>query len=316
MELVMGTLLQISVEAGNSVDAREAVDDAFKEARRWDGLLSNYKENSEISRLNRESYPESAEAPVDVTRFLQTAQGLSQETSGYFEIMIEPLTKVWGLRERKLQKMPLKKHTEAARFKSNHQYLEIYDKENTVRFMVEGMGIDTGGIGKGYALDRALEKIRSRNIRSAVLNFGGEILYWPMDGLDRKVSVKNPLEPDRIWKSFSIAGYPSETAAVSTSANYERFITVEHLGAEKKMSHILDSRTGKPVDNGILSVTVASSSAARADALSTALFVMGIAKAKEFAAGHPEDWVLVLYQEFGGPLKSFSSGGWKVGDHD
>ncbi|OGR83526.1 MAG: hypothetical protein A2901_00275 [Elusimicrobia bacterium RIFCSPLOWO2_01_FULL_54_10] len=312
----MGTLLQISVEAESREEAQQAVDDAFKEARRWDELLSNYKENSEISRLNREAYPESAQAPVEVVRFLQAAQGLSRETSGYFEIMIEPLTKIWGLRERKLVKMPLKKHSEAARFKSNHQHLEIYDKDNTVRFIAEGMGIDTGGIGKGYALDRALEKIRSRKVSSAVLNFGGEILYWPMDGLERKISIKNPLEPDRIWKAFSIAGFPSETSAVSTSANYERFITVEKGGKEIKMSHILDSRTGKPVDNGIRSVTVASANAARADALSTALYVMGLEKAKAFAAAHPEDWTLILYQEFGGPLKSFSSGGWKVSDHD
>lgn len=311
MEMVMGTLLEISVDAETAEDARQTVEEGFKEARRWEGLLSNYKADSEISRLNREAYPESAETSGEIIHFLQTSQDLSRETSGYFEIMAEPLTRLWGLRERKLEKMPLKKDIDKARLKSDYRYLEIYGSDNTVRFLVEGAGIDTGGIGKGYALDRAMEKVRSRKIRSAAFNFGGEIQYWPLKPGGRRISIKNPLEPDRIWKTFSIAAFPGDAAGVSTSANYERFVTVESKESGRKLSHILNPRTGEPVKNEIRSVTVVSDSGTRADALSTGLFAMGLRQAKEFAAAHPEDWVLVLYQEGSEPLKSFSSGGWK-----
>ena len=116
MELVMGTLLEISID-GEA--AGEAVAAAFKEVRRWDGLLSNYKADSEISRLNREAYPESAETSEEMIRFIKTAQDLSAETSGYFEVMMEPLTRLWGLRERVLAKMPLKKEIDKARLKAD-----------------------------------------------------------------------------------------------------------------------------------------------------------------------------------------------------
>jgi len=305
MEMVMGTLLEVSVE-GEA--AGEAVAAAFKEVRRWDGLLSNYKADSEISRLNREAYPKGSGTSKEMVHFLQTAQGLSRETSGYFEILTEPLTRLWGLRERKLGRMPSKTDIGKARLKADFNLLEIHGPDRTVRFLAEGAGIDTGGLGKGYALDRAMGKIRAFKTRSAILNFGGEILYWPLKPGGRSVAIKHPLEPDRIWKIFSIAGFPSEQAAVSTSADYERFVTAES-GA--KLSHILDPDTGEPVNNGVRSVTVVSGDGARADALSTALFVMGTEGSKKFAAAHPQDWVCVLYQEGSGPLKSFSSGDWK-----
>jgi len=309
MELVMGTLLEISVDAETKEEAREAVQEGFKEARRWENILSNYKSGSEISRLNREAYPESVEASKEMIHFLQTAQDLCAETSGYFDIMMEPLTRLWALRERILVKMPLQKDIDKARFKVDYRYLEIYESDNTVRFLVEDAGMDVGGIGKGYALDRTLKKVRTRKIRSAVFNFGGEILYWSLKGAEegRKISVKNPLQPDRIWKIFSIAEFPGggDAAGVSTSANYERYVTVE---SGKKLSHILNPKTGWPVENEIRSVTVISASGARADALSTGLFAMGLEKVKEFSASHPQDWVLILYQEGSGPLKSFSSG--------
>ncbi len=310
MELVMGTLLQISVQAESQAAADKALEAGFKEARRLDDLLSNYKETSEISRINREAYPESTPTTSEMTGFLTGARGLSEETSGYFEIMIEPLTKLWNVRERHLVKMPEKKFITKARYKSSYKHLEIYQSDNTVRFLREGCGVDTGGIGKGYALDKALKKMRASGIQSATLNFGGEILYWPLEKIDPKVAVKDPLEPAKIWETFSIAGFSTGTAAVSTSANYERFITADAGGKNKVLGHLLNPKTGEPVKNGIQSVTALSKDGTRADALSTALFVMGLGEAQQFLKLHPEDWALILYQD-SATIKSFSQGGWK-----
>ncbi len=307
MELVMGTLLQISVQADNKAEAEKSLEAGFAEVRRWDELLSNYKPNSEISRINREAYPESVTTSGEIVRFLVASQNLSRETSGYFDIMVEPLTRLWGLRERKLDAWPEDKIVNKTRMKADSRFLEVYDSDLSVRFMLEGSGIDTGGIGKGYAMDRALEKMRKHKINSAALNFGGEILYWPLSP-SQTVSVKDPREPQKIWRSFSLAGFPSGAAAVSTSANYERSFKAEKYGKLKTVGHLINPKTGKPADNNIQSVTAVSKDAARADALSTAIFVMGLGTAERFMSEHPNDWALVLFTD--GPDSSLKSKAW------
>lgn len=310
MEMVMGTLLQISASAGDPEEEEKAIEAGFREVRRWDELLSNYKEFSEISKINRDAYPESTVARREVIQFLLRAKALSEETSGYFEIAVEPLTRLWGIRSKKLVAIPPEKEIIKARIKSNSKYLEIYESDDTVRFLVEGAGIDTGGIGKGYALDKALIKMRAHKISSAILNFGGEIVRWPLGANTPKIAVKDPLEPARLWGSVSITGFHGDTAAVSTSANYERSFRVQDGEKTKVIGHIINTKTGEPASSEIRSVTVLSGDGARADALSTGLFAMGLALARTFALRHPDDWVLILYQDGSGELKAFATGGW------
>ena len=311
MELVMGTLLQIQADCDDPGAAQKAVDAAFREARRWDDLLSNYKDNSEISRVNREAYPESTVTKTDVVHFLSRAKDLSEATGGAFDITIEPLTLLWNLRGRKLTRVPEGKRIDRAKLKVNYRNLEIYSSDRSVRFLVRGMGIDTGGIGKGYALDRALEKIKSFPLKSVAMNFGGEILYWSREPGERTVAVTDPEDPEKTWGNLSVRIAGSAVVAVSTSASYERFVTVEDGSATKKLGHILDPKTGEPVDHEVRSVTVVSKNAAEADAFSTGIFVMGLEEGKKFAQKRKDILVLILYKNKEGNLESFMSEEWK-----
>lgn len=311
MRFVMGTTLKIGVSASDSQVAEKAADAAFREVERIDRLLSNYKEDSEISQINREAYPESAVTTSEVRRFLMRSLEISRMTDGAFDITIEPLTRLWRLREKDLEEAPDKKKAGKVSFKVNYKNLEVYRSDNSVRFLVEDMGLDTGGIGKGYALDMALERIRELPVDSAVLNFGGEILYWSKDARERMIAVRNPLDKNRVWRSIFFKTYPATAAAVSTSGNYERFFIFKDKGKGRRIGHILDPVTGMPVDHEVRSVTVVSPNAMEADALSTAIFIMGLEKGRRFAEKLQDHWVLILYENDDGTLGSFMSSEWK-----
>lgn len=294
----MGTVLEIEADSEDPSGAERALEGAFAEVRRLDRLLSNWREDSEISRLNRSAYPESSATTREVAGFLRRAKELSELTGGRFDVTIEPLSRLWNLRGEKGASAPPDKEAELARLKVNHKNLEIYATEPSVRFLVEGMGVDAGGIGKGHALDRALEKMKGGPIERAVLNFGGEILYWSREPSERLVAVRDPVRPGKIWKSLFLKIPASTSSAVATSGNAER------------PGHLLDPRTGRPAEGRIRSATVVAPDAVTADALSTALFVMGLEEAKDFSRRFPDYWVLLLYEKPGGGLSSFMSGGW------
>lgn len=312
MTYVMGTLLQVQVTANDKKKAEEAMEAAFREIERWDGLLSNYKETSEIARLNRDAHPDAVAVSPDVVRFLTRARDLGEATNGFYDITVEPLTRLWKIRERTLPAPPNAESIARARARVDFRNVEIDPASGTVRFRAEGMGLDTGGIGKGYALDRALEEIRQYPVQAAVLNFGGEILSWSQKPRERKVSVKDPLHPDRIWADFFISTR-APSAACSTSADYERFVVLKSTDArgETKTSHILNPKSGEPARGGIRSVTVLSARADEADAFSTAVFAMGLKEAERFCAALEKTGVLILYEDSDGALKSYASASWK-----
>lgn len=271
-----------------------------------DALLSNWKEDSEISRINREAYPNGTKTTEEVVEFLVVAKQLSELTEGYFDITVEPLTQLWKLREGKLEKMPTQEEIEIARAKVNYKNLEVSTTTHIVRFLVEGMGIDTGGIGKGYALDKVLEKIRKFSVEAVSLNFGGQIQYWSKGLTKRTFRVKHPFFPNKTWKSFPVY-IESQPLSISTSGNYE------------KAGHILDVETGSQVKNEIRSVTVACTYATYADALSTAIFAMGLDIVKR---AHEEEHrlfnmpVLILYEK-DGKLQNWHTRSWRgISDYD
>lgn len=282
MRYVMGTILQIQVQAKVQETAEKAIEAGLQEVERLDQLLSNWKEDSEISRINREAYPNGTKTTEEMIDFLLTAKQLSELTSGYFDITIEPLTQLWKLREGKLEKMPTEEEIEKVRAKVGWKNLELSTTTRIVRFLVEGMGIDTGGIGKGYALDKALEKITGLDIESVTLNFGGQILFWSKEPKQQKIAIKNPLKPDKIWKKITLEKCPQFSA--STSGNYE------------KGRHILNPKTGIPVETPLRSVTVISQNATEADAYSTAIFAMDLQEGLNFTNSQKEIGVINLYE--------------------
>lgn len=308
MHYVMGTLLEVSVTADDAKEAAEAAEAAFGPVEELDRLLSNYRGDSEISKLNGSGFPDGVKVSSETADFLAASLKMGEETRGAFDITVEPLTRLWRLRDRRRSGDPGEAEVREARAKVDYRKLELLP-DGRARFEAPGMGVDTGGIGKGYALDKALGRIRTFKVRSATLNFGGEILYWSEKPCEQTVSVRDPSDKDRVWKSFEAKVGP-EGLGVSTSGNYERFVTVSGKGPAHESGHILDPGSGRPAEGEIRSVTALARTGTEADGLSTAVFAEGFDKGRALADDLKDAGILILYEVPGEGLRSYKSKNW------
>jgi FAD:protein FMN transferase len=256
--LEMGTLLEI-VAVGPRSSTEEAVAAAFRSVEEVDRRLSNWKAESELSRANASREPFALSGPT--FRSLTHALTLAAETDGAFDPTVGVFTGAPMVGWRNVVLDP------AAR---------------TLAFRVAGGAIDSGGFGKGEALDAAVREIRRRGVAAARLNFGGQISAFGREF--RKVALVEPRAgSSRVLCTFSIAG----DGSVSTSA------------VSEKPGHIVDPRTGRPAAF-FGSVTVVSDTGVRADALSTALFVLGPDAGLEFANCHGISALFAVPRDGGG----------------
>jgi thiamine biosynthesis lipoprotein len=164
--------------------------------------------------------------------------------------------------------LPTEEMIRASVEKVGCRHIVLDDAKRSIFLEKTGMKIGFGAIGKGYAADRAKALLIKKGVQSGIINASGDMSTWGKkpDGDDWKVAITNPLNKE---KAFAML--PISSGAVVTSGNYEKFVTIQG----KRYAHIIDPRTGYPVQ-GILSVTVFGPKAELADALSTAVFVMGI----------------------------------------
>lgn len=307
MQYAMGTTLLIVVEAENAVKASEALETAFETVRKFDDLLSNYKSDSELSRMNRQAAARPVSVSAEMFGFLDWSLQYGEKTEGFFDVTMEPLTELWGLRKRELPSFPTEEQIEIARKRVNYKKIELLP-DRQVHFRENGMGIDSGGIGKGYGLDRALEKLKQEEMDSVTFNFGGEILEWSREPRSSGFSVRSPLNSSRIWSKFQTTA-SSGAKAISTSGNYERFVTYSAgPGIQGRVGHLLNPKTGKPGAE-IESVTVFAATATEADVFSTAIFVMGLEQGKIYS-DQEEIAALILYKSKDGTLESVRSQKW------
>lgn len=237
-------------------------------------LISVTNRESEIFFLNKnqQKWNFVSDLTFEAINFSKKA---AEQTNGAFNPCLYPILKEWGFTTEEF-KIPTQTLIDQLLPLTDFKNLQTQTREgkNAV-FLPEKMEIDLGGMGKGFAGDKVLEILRQNGIKSAILDFGGNIqtLGKKLDGNLWTIGIKNPLEKE-IAASVKV-----ENKAVITSGGYERFFTDEN---GKKYIHILDSATGKPVDNETASVTIICENGAYADALSTALFAMGPEKAKIF----------------------------------
>lgn len=283
---LMGTLCTASADGdADTVRAAAALGAALDEIARLERIMSSWLEESELSRLNRSAATTPVACSADLAAVLDSSLALARLTGGAFDPTVEPLVRAWDLRGE--GKVPGAKALAVARAAVGWRGLALDPDRRTARFDRAGMGVDLGGIGKGYALDRAGETLRRHGTRTALVNLGGEI--GASGDLARAVTIAHPQR--RLSPAVEIA---VANAAVSTSGQSERGFTAGGV----RHGHILDPRSGRPVPTEA-SVTVICASGTRADALSTALLVMGREGAGRFARAHGE--VGVLWLEPDGP---------------
>ncbi|MBN1526379.1 MAG: FAD:protein FMN transferase [Candidatus Omnitrophica bacterium] len=265
----MDTIVQIKVPAtGATVKVtEEAISRAFREIERIEGVFSSFKYDSQISAINGLKAGELLVLPDEVFRLINKSVEYSAKTGGAFDITVKPLVEVWDY-TLSAGTVPSKERLEAVLTSVGSQRLLLDPARRTISFPTDGMGVDLGGVAKGYATDRAIDVLRKNGIQNAIVNCGGDMycLGRKSKGELWRVGIQNPRRKDRVVMELSI-----QDKAIVTSGDYERYTML----ADMRYSHVIDPRTGWPIGDTVMSATVIADDATTADMLTTALCVLG-----------------------------------------
>lgn len=272
---LMGTLFTAQAAGGDTLAVGAALDAALDHVAALEDALSNWRETSELSRLNNAGASEALSEPLGAV--LDSALALARFSGGAFDATVEPLTRAYDLRGR--GRVPTATELAAARAAVGSARVMLDAGAHHVA--LHGATLDLGGIAKGFALDRAAAVLAARGVTTAVLDAGGQRLLL---GAGADVWVAHPEQREQPLVCVTLA-----PGSLATSAQSERARRVHG----RRIGHVLDPRTGLPCATRA-SVSVFAASGTRADALSTALLVLGRDGARAFAAAHPELGVLWL----------------------
>ncbi len=261
----MATRFEIVLHGKNPHALRAAGEEALDEIDRLEAQLSLYRPGSEIARLNREAQERAIRVTPSLFKILEHARDLTAETNGAFDITVAPLVRCWGFMNG-TGAMPDLAAIEEARGRIGMHLIEFDAQHLTIRFTRPGVMLDLGAIGKGYAVERAVELLRETGISSALLHGGTSTAYAlgrQPDGLPWKIAITRP---DNEPSDHPLTFVELENESLSVSAVWGRAFRIE----EKTYGHIIDPRTGAPAESALLSAVVLPS-ATESDALSTAL---------------------------------------------
>ena len=191
--LLMGTVVEITVQRKDPTVARKAIQHAFDEGKRTENLLSIYKKDSEISMINLKAGLEEVKVSGDSLYLIEKALYYSELSDGAFDITVGPLIELWGFRNGEM-KVPDKTEIEKVLPLVNYKNVSINRENSTVKLEKPGMKIDLGGIAKGYAVDRMIGVLKRDGIKEAIVNAGGDIyaLGNPAGKSDWRIGIRNP----------------------------------------------------------------------------------------------------------------------------
>jgi thiamine biosynthesis lipoprotein len=283
--MLMGTALEIEVEARDRAAALAASEKAVAALEAAEARLSTWRDDTELARLNRAPVGERVPLSAHLAADLAAARHWSQETGGTFDPAVGPLVKAWGLRQG--GRLPSSEERAAAVAASKMDGLQL--EAGTAMRRRADLVLEEGAWGKGAGLADAVAALASdRAVTRAILDLGGQVALYSRAARGARapwaVPVADPLRRDRPMVELTVDG-----GSISTSGDSERGI----VAGGHKLGHHLDPRTGDPAPS-FGSVTVWTENALDADCLSTGLYVMGPEAAMAWAAGHPGIEVLVL----------------------
>ena len=265
--ILMGSSFEITVVAEDEDFAKESLAIAKKEIIRIEDLISSWDQKSETSRINRNAGIAAVEVSKELFDLIFRAQQISKLSSGAFDLTFAAIDKLWNF-DGKESEMPNPDTLKASVFHIGYQLIELDEESLTVFLPKKGMKIGFGAIGKGYAADRAKQLLVERGVLGGIINASGDMNTWGTkpDGSSWTIGIVNPMNNKKVFSWFSL-----EHNAVVTSGDYEKFTQING----RRYSHIIDPRTGIP-SQGIVSCTVFAGKAELADAIATAIFVMGV----------------------------------------
>ena len=274
----------------SSDDARDvaAARSALDEADDIETVLTVFRQNSVVAHLNRRAAGEEVTVGADLFELLSTSAALHAGTGGAFDVTSTPLSRCWGFLTRE-GRVPSDQEIADARAVVGMDHVKLDATARTVHFDRQGVEVNFGAIGKGFALDRMGALLRGRGARrallaagdSSVLAIGGKGRGWPVDLRPRLASRR----VGRLW---------IKNGAVGTSGAGEQFIEVDG----QRYGHVIDPRTGQPAE-GVLGASVITGDAASADALSTAFLIGGPELASRYCEAHPDVLAVLVRDDLG-----------------
>ncbi|HVT92319.1 MAG TPA: FAD:protein FMN transferase [Bryobacteraceae bacterium] len=281
----MGGAFTIVAYGEDGARLETSVAAALEEARRLDNMLSNYRPESEWSRVNQLA----GKRPVHVSRelfdLLSACVEYSRESEGTFDITVGPLMKVWGF-YKGTGHLPHRAEVRGALDRIGWRNIVLDSANQTVRFARPGVEMDPGGIGKGYTVDRMASILERQGIRRALISGASSSIYAigaPPRERGWKLSIKDPRD-----RSKTSAEVWLKDQSMSTSGNYEKFFYAEG----KMYSHIMDPRSGYP-SMGTLSVSIISPRTIDSEAWAKPYYILG----RDWTAKHKKKDFRVYYCE-------------------
>jgi thiamine biosynthesis lipoprotein len=271
--IVMGTFSRVVVLAESKDVAQECAEAALNLQRRVDELMSIYILDSELSKVNQHAFHKAARVTEETFEVLERAKHFSELTAGAFDVTIGPLGDLWR-KAGDADAPPTDAEIADARSKVGYDKLLLDPEAMTVKFAVEGMKLDLGGIAKGYAIDRSVEVLKQGGAVGGMVDIGGDVRCFGTPAKGRKawvVGLQDPtVAPDDMATDKLLMALNVSDAAVTTSGDYRRFTEVRG----ERQSHIMDTESGRGA-NTLVSVTIIAPDALTADALATAVSVLG-----------------------------------------
>jgi thiamine biosynthesis lipoprotein len=284
----MATKFEVAIPFGSHPFAQAAAEDALDLIDDLEDQLTVFRDHSEVSQLNARA----SAGPVATERhlfdLLGFCAGLTRETDGAFDIATGSLIKAWGFYRRE-GRVPAPAERTAAMAKTGMRHVILDERTRSVKFRVPGVEFNLGAVGKGYALDRAAELLRTKwGVRSALLHGGGSSIlaigHPPGNPRGWPVGLAHPWDEDASLGTVWLR----DRALGTSAATFQHFV---YNG--RKLGHLLDPRTGWPAE-GTASASVTAPTAAEADAMSTALFVLGADAADRLTRTRPQLGAVVL----------------------
>ncbi|MDP8246028.1 MAG: FAD:protein FMN transferase [Candidatus Hinthialibacter antarcticus] len=283
---IMATSFEVIYPSYEGIEARRAGMDILDEVGRFDRMLNIWKGESELKRVNNEAHLAPVEVSVELFRMLKLSKQLSEETGGAFDITTTPLTRCWGFFYRS-GRLPEESEIAKALETVGMENVILDEEKHTVFFTKEGVELTPASIGKGFALDHASRIAKKKGLNDVLLN-GGYSSVLASGAPEWKdcwqIDVRNPAN-----HSQAAARLRLYNQGFSSSGAEEQHF--EHEG--KTYGHIVDPRTGWPAEQ-VMSVNVTAPTAAHAEALSTAFYVMGVEKTLDYCENHTQVGVVIL----------------------
>ena len=271
----LDTVIDITANGRN---AESAVTSAIQEMTRLESLLSNYREDSEISAINRNAGGKAVPISLETEQVLRQALRYATVTKGAFDPTIGPIVELWGI-GKKGEFIPSDEQIAAALKYVDYHRLELDEQQHTARLKDKGMSIDVGGVAKGYILDRMEAILKNQGIQSALINGGGDIraIGQKPDGSPWRIGLQDSRQTDGIAAKISLTKWDD----IETSGDYQRFF--DHDGV--RYHHIFDPKTGKPTHTMSSASTVLRED--RDDIPSNVLMVLGKEQSLELLQQFP-----------------------------